>query len=82
MSFNGKQKLAINMSYSGAKKQLGFHLLGIVRDSYVPYFPVGTSKTMKIYCTKFSTKTNMVTEMTLFDPTMPQWQIDEWLYSK
>ena len=82
VSFNGKQKLAINMSYSGAKKQLGFHLLGIVRDSYVPYFPVGTSKTMKIYCTRFSTKTNMVTEMTLFDPTMPQWQIDEWLYSK
>ena len=37
---------------------------------------------MKIYCTRFSTKTNMVTEMTLFDPTMPQWQIDEWLYSK
>jgi hypothetical protein len=70
------------MSYSGAKKQLGFHLLGIVRDSYVPYFPVGTSKTMKIYCTKFSTKTNMVTEMTLFDSIMPQWQIDEWLYSK
>jgi hypothetical protein len=82
MSFNGKQKLAINMSYSGAKKQLGFHLLGIVRDSYVPYFPVGTSKTMKIYCTKFSTKTNMVTEMTLFDSTMPQWQIDEWLHLK
>ncbi|MFO0099628.1 MAG: hypothetical protein ACK52E_16410 [Aphanizomenon sp.] len=82
MSFNGKQKLAINMAWSGAKKQIGFHLLGLVRDSYVPYFPVGTSKTMKIYCTKFSTKTNMVTEMTLFDSSMPQWQIDEWLYSK
>jgi hypothetical protein len=82
ISFNGQQKLAITMSYNGAKKQIGFHTLGLVKSAYVPYFPVGTTKTMKLYCTAYSQKTNIITEMTLFDPSMPQWQIDEWLHFK
>lgn len=82
VTYNGKQKLGINMLYPSAKIQLGYHLLGFIRDSYIAYYPVGIIKTMKIYSTRVSTKNGMVTEVTLFDTSMPQWQIDEWLYFK
>ncbi|MDB9453722.1 hypothetical protein PN500_05365 [Dolichospermum circinale CS-541/06] len=80
--FNGKQVLCADMAYSGAKVQLGFHILGCVRESYIPYYPVGMSKTMKIYATKFHIASGMVSEVILFDLTVPQWQIDEWLNFK
>ena len=81
-TFNGKQKLCVDMAYSGAKKQLGFHLLGCVKQAYISYYPVGLTKTMRIYATKFSRENGLVKEMVLFDPSMPQWQIDEWLNFK
>ncbi|MDB9460009.1 hypothetical protein PN473_16615 [Dolichospermum circinale CS-545/17] len=70
------------MAYIGAKVQLGFHILGCVKQSYYPYYPVGMTKTMKIYATIFNRTNGMVSEVVLFDPSVPQWQIDEWLNFK
>lgn len=81
-TFKNRQLLCAEMAYSFAKIQVGFHLLGCVKQSYYPYYPVGMTKVMKIYATAFSRTNGMVSEVVLFDPSVPQWQIDEWLNFK
>ncbi|MFM6883512.1 MAG: hypothetical protein ACKPKK_23110 [Dolichospermum sp.] len=81
-TFNGRQLLCAEMSYAAAKIQTGFHLLGCAKKNYYPYYPVGMTKVMKIYATTFNRTNGMVSECVLFDTSVPQWQIDEWLQFK
>ncbi|MFM5889581.1 MAG: hypothetical protein ACKOQS_15065 [Dolichospermum sp.] len=81
-TFGNRQLLCAEMSYAAAKKQVGFHLLGCVKQNYYPYYPVGMTKLMKIYATTFNRENGMVNQVVLFDPLVPQWQIDEWLNFK
>jgi hypothetical protein len=68
------------MKFPPAKTQIGWHLLGNIGDKYKPYLLPGTTKTMKIYSTRF--KEGKTSEVNLFDPTMTSEEIREFLIFK
>jgi hypothetical protein len=78
---NGQQKLAIEMQYPNAKKQFGWHPLGLIGERYRPYYPPGLTKTMLIHSTRFVIATGLTSEVTLFDPNMSQEDINNFLSS-
>ncbi|MFP4336405.1 MAG: hypothetical protein ACLFQP_00605 [Halothece sp.] len=77
---NGKQYLALEMMWEDAKKQFGWHHLGMVGETYRPYITVGMTKKMKIYATRF--RQGKTTEATLFDLSLSQDDIDDYLTFK
>ncbi|MBW4680629.1 MAG: hypothetical protein KME19_10990 [Microcoleus vaginatus WJT46-NPBG5] len=72
-----RQKLAIEMKLESAKRLMGFHHLGLVGEKSVPYLKAGETRTMKIYSTR--AKNSQTTEVTLFDPTLTQEEINNFL---
>lgn len=75
---SGKQHIGVQMQTELAKEQLGFHHLGLVGEKYRPLVQLGSTKTMRIY-TERMTPDNRTASVTLFDASMSQEEIDEYI---
>ncbi|MEB3190456.1 MAG: hypothetical protein VKL42_08955 [Snowella sp.] len=78
--YSGKQKLAIEMKWAGAKTQIGWYMLGFVGDRAKAYLLPGHTRDMKIYSTGFANGVTSLVE--LFDLSMSQDDINDYLNSR
>lgn len=79
---NGKQQLAVEMSWDGARTQKGFHHLGLISDKYRAYLQLGETRQMKIYSVRFNSRTKETMLATLIDPSLSEEDIREILTPK
>ncbi|MDB9315633.1 hypothetical protein PN462_21145 [Spirulina sp. CS-785/01] len=68
MEYKNKQYLALEMKWPNAKRQFGWHHLGLVGQQSQAALIPGMTKTMLIYATRF--KKGKTTEVKLFDTDM------------
>jgi hypothetical protein len=77
-TISGKQKLGLEMKWSDAKVQKGWHHLGLIGEKAQAYLLPGHTREMKIYSTGFKQgKTSLVK---LFDLSMMEEDIQDYLY--
>jgi hypothetical protein len=76
---SGKPKLALEMKWEAAKRQTGWHLLGLVGEKATPYLLPGHTREMRIYSTGF--KQGVTSLVKLFDLSLSQEKINNYLNS-
>lgn len=76
---SGKPKLALEMKWEAAKRQTGWHLLGLVGEKATPYLLPGHTREMRIYSTGF--KQGVTSLVKLFDLSLSQEEINNYLNS-
>ena len=74
---SGKIELTLDMKWTEAKTQTGWHYLGIVGEGEVPFILPGHTREVRIYSTAFSN--GLTKGVKLFDLSMSQEDINDYL---